>query len=186
MAQTARRGKRESETFMTQLYKDHERLMYHVAKQYTADLFEAEEIIQNALVGLLQKEETLQRLNPYARASYIATTVKNSAINYRRKSERKQRRQVPLETASEAEDAMQTSAADAALLLGEGKDELLRAYEHLSEEERYLLSGKYVLQLSDEELSQALSCQPNSIRMKLTRVRRKLLAALQKEGTAHE
>lgn len=186
MKKSSQRGERNEQAFMTELYKKHERLMFFVAKQYAADTFEAEEIMQNALVRLLQKEETLQGLNTYAKVNYIVTTVRHTAINYRKKRDREQQRQISLQTVPEEEEVLQLPPVDMVLILGEWKRELLEAYEGLSEDEQYLLSGKYTLSLSDEELAQQLQCKPSSIRMKLTRVRRKLMAELEREGIAHE
>lgn len=171
---------------MNELYFEYERLMFFVAKQYASNLYEQEEIVQNALVQLLQKGDTLQKLEPNARASYIAVTLRNTAINYRRKLEREQQRQVSLETVPKATEELQLPPADTFLFHAENKRELLQAYKKLPEEDRYLLSGKYILHLSDEVMAQQLQCKPSSIRMKLTRARRKCLALLKKEGTVDE
>ena len=47
--------------------------------------------------------------------------------------------------------------------------------EHMEPQERALLEGKYILAQSDKELAADFKCKPDSIRMKLTRARRKLL-----------
>lgn len=176
----------KEQKFMNELYFEYERLMFFVAKQYASNLYEQEEIVQNALVQLLQKGDTLQKLEPNARASYIAVTLRNTAINYRRKLEREQKRQISLETVSEEMAELQLPPADTFLVHAENKAELLRAYQGLSEGDRHLLAGKYILHLSNAELAQQFQCTPGSIRMKLTRVRRRFLALLKKEGTVDE
>lgn len=52
----------------------------------------------------------------------------------------------------------------------------------LSAEDRALLEGKYILGDSDEMLARTLHCKPSSIRMKLTRARRRALKLLEQEG----
>ena len=47
-----------------------------------------------------------------------------------------------------------------------------------------MLEGKYFLGYDDRQLSELLSCAPGSIRMKLTRVRRKVLCSMQEKGGA--
>lgn len=186
MEPTSKHSEWNEQAFMTELYKKHERLMFFVARQYTSDIFELEEIVQIALVGLLQKGKTLRGLNTYAKINYIATAVRNSAINYKKKRDRDRRRQVSLETVPETSEVLQLPSADTFILLAESKKELIQAYQKLSEDDQYLLSAKYILGLSDEELAQQMLCKPSSIRMKLTRVRRRLLAELKKEGSVHE
>ena len=59
------------------------------------------------------------------------------------------------------------------LLLKEDIHALLLAMNQLHEEEQILLQGRYLLGLSDEEIAETIQCKPSSVRMKLTRVRRK-------------
>ena len=75
----------EKQVFMTKIYLKYERLMFILAGQYASNSFEQEEIVQSALVRLWQKVDTLQQMEPRAAASYIAVTIRNTAINYRRK-----------------------------------------------------------------------------------------------------
>ena len=57
-----------------------------------------------------------------------------------------------------------------------GDQETLKfLWPRLSEEDRILLEGKYVWGQSDKELAEILHCKPSSIRMKLTRARRRAL-----------
>ena len=58
-------------------------------------------------------------------------------------------------------------------MLVEDKERLYRIWDQLTQEEQLLLSGKYILEYSDAELAGQLGCGPASVRMKLTRVRRK-------------
>ena len=59
--------------------------------------------------------------------------------------------------------------------------------KQLSEEERILLDGRYLLGLSDEEVAEMVRCKPSSVRMKLTRVRRKVFAMMkQREGEKND
>ena len=66
----------------------------------------------------------------------------------------------------------------------EAKRSLREAIDELEPNERLLLEGKYFLGYDDRQLSELLSCAPGSIRMKLTRVRRKVLCSMQEKGGA--
>ena len=90
-------------------------------------------------------------------------------------------RHVSLDAAPEDIPALQALPADARLLADEHRAVFLRAYQSLPPEDRFLLEGKYILQCSNEELAAQLNCKPDSIRMKLYRVRKRFLARLHEE-----
>lgn len=171
---------------MTGLYLSYERLMFYTAGTYTDDPFEKEEIVQAALVRLLQKQETLQQLSEAARASYIVTAVRHTAVNHRVKSAREAARCVPLDDEPENQPELQMPAAELHVIELEDRAALLRAFDALSEQDRLLLTGRYTLELTDDALAQELGCQPDSVRMKLTRARRRLLQLIEKEAGAHD
>ena len=172
---------KKNQVFMTALYLEYERFMFALAGRYASNPFEQEEIVQSALVRLWQKVDTLQQMEPRAAASYIAVTIRNTAINYRRKHGREAVRHISLDAAPEDIPALQALPADARLLADEHRAVFLRAYQSLPPEDRFLLEGKYILQCSNEELAAQLNCKPDSIRMKLYRVRKRFLARLHEE-----
>ena len=72
---------------------------------------------------------------------------------------------------------------DDLMILSEENAQLREIWPMLSEDQRFILEGKYILGYSDKELAEQLQCNPSSIRMKLTRARRNALALLlQKKG----
>ena len=64
---------------------------------------------------------------------------------------------------------------DEYLLARERVDRLRIIWPKLGEEDRLLLEGKYLLEYSSAELGERLGCQSASVRMKLTRARRRAL-----------
>ena len=90
-----------------------------------------------------------------------------------------------LKAAPEDIPALQALPADARLLADEHRAVFLRAYQSLPPEDRFLLEGKYILQCSNEELAAQLNCKPDSIRMKLYRVRKRFLARLHEVDPTH-
>lgn len=76
--------------------------------------------------------------------------------------------------------------AEVRYLEKEKQEELLTAFQEMREEEKQLLYGKYLMDLSDAELAQMLGCKPSSVRMKLTRARRAFVEKLREGGKKHE
>ena len=172
--------KKEKPCFMEDIYLKHERLMYYIAGKYSEVSVQREDIVQTAVLSLLKNEATLQRLPPYAQINYIAAAVRNTAINTIKRDQK--------ENAHLTEDFPQTHipGAEVRYLEKERQEELLTAFQEMREEEKQLLYGKYLMDLSDAELAQMLGCKPSSVRMKLTRARRAFVEKLREGGKNHE
>ena len=166
--------KKEKPCFMEDIYLKHERLMYYIAGKYSEVSVQREDIVQTAVLSLLKNEATLQRLPPYAQINYIAAAVRNTAINTIKRDQKETARCIPLDDLTE--DFPQTHI----------QEELLTAFQEMREEEKQLLYGKYLMDLSDAELAQMLGCKPSSVRMKLTRARRAFVEKLREGGKKHE
>lgn len=114
-------------------------------------------------------------------AAYVRTTVRNTAINIIKAHgyEKDLRLEDNIKTTSE----MQGASLDDLLSLTRYRDLLKKIWPLLSEEERFLLEGKYVLGYKDNELAIKAGCKASSIRMKLTRARRHALTIIvEQEG----
>ena len=58
--------------------------------------------------------------------------------------------------------------------------------EKLSEDDQELLWGKYYFELSDAELADLFGCKPASIRMKLSRAKRRAMGVLKEGAFSYE
>lgn len=168
------------------IYLKHERLMYYIAGKYSEVSAQREDIVQTAVLSLLKNEATLQRLPPYAQINYIAAAVRNTAINTIKRDQKETARCIPLDDLTEDFPQAHIPGAEVRYLEKEKQEELLTAFQEIREEERQLLYGKYLMDLSDTELAQMLGCKPSSVRMKLTRARRAFVEKLREGGKNHE
>ena len=78
--------------FMERLYEENRRLLFATARKYASDDHDAEEIVQDSLVRLMGKVDILQEMKRCTLASYLVSTVRNTAINHLRKQSRQQGR----------------------------------------------------------------------------------------------
>lgn len=173
--------------FMISLYEEYYRLMFSTARKYVSDHYAAEDIVQESLVNLLKSIQKIMSLERCNLAAYIVCTVRNTSINHLKKERTKKKHSVfnPVE-GSDAEISPALSVEEL-LLLKEDLHTLLSVMDQLSKEERMLLDGRYLLGLSDEEIAERIQCKPSSVRMKLTRVRRKVFAMMkQSEGEKND
>lgn len=158
--------------FMARLYEENERLLFATALKYAPSTHDAEEIVQDSLVKLIRKCDTLRSLERCVLTSYIVSTIRNTAINYLRKQGREVQRSEVYDDEADSDALPYRLSFDELLILAENRAKLVAAWQELSEQDRMLLEGKYFLDLSDAELAEQLGCKSSSIRMKLTRARR--------------
>ena len=162
--------------FIERLYYTYRRLIYSQVRKYVKDSWDADDVVQSVLMKLIEKEPFIRTLNRDETANYIYVTARNNALNYLR-----DRKNSMLFSFDEAIDgaAEQLSQPDHALEQLELQTDIHSAWRALDERERVLLEMKYYLDKSDAEIAEALGVKPNSVRMLLTRARKRMKRYLQ-------
>lgn len=167
--------------FMLEVYQKYHRLMYHLAKKWISDSPSQEDVVQDTLVKLIPKAPLLRKMEDARLVSYIAHTVRNTAIRQLERQARAGRILVDLsldDLSSEAADRF--TVPETLLIQKEQWEAFQRVWADLSERERLLLRGKYLFRQSDAELAEWLGCKPGSVRMALTRARRAVWSELKR------
>ena len=163
--------------FMVHLYTKYENLLFYTAQKYISERGSVEEVVQESLVKLHEKIRTIKPMPEIVLASYIRSTVRNTAINILKSAGYEEDRQISTENIIDVMDEHALSL-DTLMQISRYRELLSKIWPELSKEEQFLLEGKYILGYSDRELSTELCCQPSSVRMKLTRARRHALSIL--------
>lgn len=170
------------QSFLLHLYEDNERLMFSTVRSYTDQPEDQQDIVQTALVKLIQKTEKLRSLHGGVLSAYVVITVRNTAIDFLRRQ--------AMETSRRWEGDLllydEAPPLDQQMMEQELGEAMHHALAQLSETDQRLLTGKYILEESDRELAEALGCTPASIRMKLTRARKRALTYLENGGNRNE
>jgi len=169
----------EDRAFMLDLYQRFRRLMFSTAQKYGLENDFPEEVVQESLVKLIGKVDLLRELSPKALAAYVIAVTRNTAVDCIRS--RKRRNAASLD--DEAFFRLEAPLVPLDELMGDKERgrRLASALEKLTDADRVLLEGKYLLEYSDEVLAGQLGCQPGSIRAKLTRARRRAFKVLEGE-----
>lgn len=165
------------EEFMVHLYTKYENLLFYTAQKYISERGSVEDVVQESLVKLHEKIRTIKPMPEIVLASYIRSTVRNTAINILKSAGYEEDRQISTENIIDVMDEHALSL-DTLMQISRYRELLSKIWPELSKEEQFLLEGKYILGYSDRELSTELCCQPSSVRMKLTRARRHALSIL--------
>lgn len=163
--------------FMVHLYTKYENLLFYTAQKYISERGSVEDVVQESLVKLHEKIRTIKPMPEIVLASYIRSTVRNTAINILKSTGYEEYRQISTENIIDVMDEHALSL-DTLMQISRYRELLSKIWPELSKEEQFLLEGKYILGYSDRELSTELCCQPSSVRMKLTRARRHALSIL--------
>lgn len=164
--------------FITWLYEEYEPLLFKVAQRFALTQHDVEDIVQDSLERLIKKIPTIRYMERCILSAYIVSTVRNTSIEFLRKEKRRQVKQRDYDDTSWTMEMQPQLSLEELLLLAENRQELVSAWGELPELDRVLLEGKYFLGLSDAELAKQIGCQTGSIRMKLTRARRKALKTI--------
>ena len=163
--------------FMVHLYTKYENLLFYTAQKYISERGSVEDVVQESLVKLHEKIRTIKPMPEIVLASYIRSTVRNTAINILKSTGYEEDRQISTENIIDVMDE-HALPLDTLMQISRYRELLSKIWPELSKEEQFLLEGKYILGYSDRELSTELCCQPSSVRMKLTRARRHALSIL--------
>ena len=165
--------------FLCQLYTKYQRLMFSTAKKYLVDPQEVEDAVQDALVKMIEIAAKLRDMDRCALPALVVIIVRNTSIDHAKHLNVMNKHTTPL---SDRDDATgEAPSLDELAILAERSASLRSVWPRLSDDEQLLLYGKYAAGLSDQELARLIGCKPNSIRMKLTRARRKALNEMKKE-----
>lgn len=169
-----------SRDFMLRLYVNSVTRMYLEAVKYVSDKETAEDVVSDAVVKLVEKVDLLQQLDAGKRLPYAITTVRHMAYRHLRRENRLEL------TSFDALEALLPSAdaetTDDKILKEQRKARLRELLAAIPTEDRLLLEEKYILLWSDDEIAKTLDIRPNSVRMRLTRAKRRVADALTEQG----
>lgn len=156
-----------------EIYLKYKRLMYATARKFTKNTEDQKDIVQMALERLIKVFSAPGVNKRCISAGYIVFTIRSVSIDFLRKQSRDMEHCISIEDDRLTEITTTEASMDDLLLRSDSDKELWGLWSRLSAEDRILLEGKHILDLTDEELANILKCKTASVRMKLTRARRR-------------
>lgn len=163
-------------TFLLEFYDKHKHLLYYLAKRYTSNSEDADDLVQDTLLRLIRNVSTLRMLDKESLTTYVALTVKTAFLDY--------------EKSKHKELMMYIDNADFEQILEKQLSELdvehkasigiaiARLKKELPLRDWIVLEGKYMTGLSDEEIGHLVGVSASSVRMLLHRARENARAVL--------
>lgn len=173
---------REEQQYCGELYLKYRRYMYSIARHYASEGMTAEDIVQNASLTMAKYSQRFRELDEPACFTYVRLIVKSAAADHYRHLQREERLSFQAETLYSC--CSRSAEAD---YMDFANNELLeKALNSLDERDRILLTGKFYLRLSDEELAEMVGCKPGSVRMLVKRAKHKAQKKLVAEGFKYD
>lgn len=152
------------------IYIEYYKLFLYKAIKIAKEQTIAEDIIQDAMIRVIKRIHILRDLSEAQLLAYIVKTIQSCAIDYYRKNKGEPVFE-NLEDHTELEipcDVMENLDKEALeMKLGE-------MLKHLPQREQDILVYKYIMDYDDVRISQLLGIKAESVRMALTRARRKV------------
>ena len=167
----------EEKSIFEKIYYRYRKQMLYVARKYLDDPHDAEDAVQNALLGIAKTIKTVPTHDARVTRAYVLTAAKNAALAVLSHKHR-HRRQAALELAHlPAEDDTFEKVAAAA-----DYELLLRCIQQLDPIYRDVLLMVYVYGHDYKDCAAILSRKPETVRKQLYRGRQLLMELCKKEG----
>ena len=174
LVERARRG--DGAAFGT-VIREHEEIAFRTAYLITRNAADAEEAAQAGLVKAFYALSRFRRGAPLR--PWLLTIVANEARNRRRSAGR--REGLALRAAHELPSGGAAPSPEGSLLAAEQRASLLAALDTLRDEERLVLSCRYLLDLSEEETAAALGIRRGTVKSRTSRALERLRAQLEED-----
>ena len=169
---------------VTTFYLEHKNLLFREAWKYLSQPEDVEDIVCETLSRLLENAEKFHTMYPTQQIQYARVIVRNLSYHHLRRSI--YFTMVPFEDVDVYLPIGQVDEPDA---LASRKLQITRirnVWAKVPPEDRLLLEQKYILGWSDEVLAAGLNVKPQSVRMYLTRAKRRTAKLMLEEGICME
>lgn len=168
-------GFADGQDFMLRFYQKYCNFLYKLAWQYRSNRHDVEELMQTVWLRLCEKADVLALMSPERQLSYMATTLRNTAISLSRSN--------GVEWSLETAENICYNESDILDVLLDRKlriDRFWKIWPQVPADARELLERKYFLKETDKEIASVLGIHPNSVRTYLSRARKVAYAILAK------
>ncbi len=179
MMYTALIDERSDQLRFEDIYYSYRKQMLYVAEQILGDRHDAEDAVQNALLGIARNIKRIPQNEPRVLRAYVLTAAKNAALALVPKKQQRGRE-------TELSD-LEAGDADVfeQVMLCQDYELLLKAMRQLPAPYREVLLLVYVHDHDTKAAAQLLGRKEDTVRKQLARGRKKLIELCRKEGLCY-
>ena len=161
--------------FVTDLYLRYNRLMYAEILKIVKNQCDPEDVLSVTVIKLIEKLPTLKTMDEHKRVNYIITAAKHNAITAAIKQSKHSSNSITDDEMWEEIDRSGLSeTVEESIDRRENVSRLKKVWILLDAKSRYLLSARYFLFMEDSEIAEELGIKTDSVRMELSRARKKV------------
>lgn len=170
----------EDHDIITDFYHQNKMLLYREAWKYLSLQEDVEDVVYEAFVRIIAHMEKFRTLLPHERIQYSKAIIRNlSYVQLKRSS---LIAMVPYEDVDTYLAVEENQLPESIVTQQMQSAQIRKIWVQIPVEDRLLLEQKYVLDWSDKELATTLGIQASSVRMRLTRAKRKVIGLLKEQG----
>jgi RNA polymerase sigma factor (sigma-70 family) len=165
---------------VTAFYIHYKRLLFQEAWKYLPQLEDVEDVVCETLTRLLENAGKFHAMESSHQIQYAKVIVRNLCYHHLRRSS--YFTLVPFEDVDvylpAGKEEEPEAVADRKCRIGQLKE----VWAQIPPEDRLLLEQKYILDWSDETIAAGLQIKPQSVRMYLTRAKRRAAKQMREAG----
>jgi RNA polymerase sigma-70 factor (ECF subfamily) len=169
------RARRGDASAYEELVHTYQGIAYRTAYLITAEGADAEDAAQSAFIKAFYALDRFQKGRPFR--PWLLRIVANEARNKRRSAGRRSNLELRLAGDRPRDDA--APSPEGAVLDSERNDRLVAALNSLREEDRLVVSYRFLLGLSEAETADALGCAKGTVKSRTSRALKRLRATLE-------
>ncbi len=159
------RAQRNDVAAYEKLMLGYQQAAFRAAYLVLRDAAEAEDVIQDAFIKAYHALGRFDAGRPFK--PWLLRIVVNEALNARKAAQRRRKLAQTYFSASGSDDA--APSLEAAALGGERRRLLLRALDMLKDDARLVISLRYFMELSEQEMAEVLHCPRGTVKSRLNR-----------------
>ncbi|MCM1167173.1 MAG: sigma-70 family RNA polymerase sigma factor [Lachnospiraceae bacterium] len=169
--------KNSDNELVNELFKTYRQMMYKIALDILHNETDAENIIQDTFLWIINNLEKISQIPCHERGSYFASIIEHRAIDiYRRRSNH------PIEDLEEQFDLSADERVDEAALSNVTVEVIKNAMNELSHRDYEMLVLYLFKEMSPKEISGAMGIPESNIRKYIERARKRLAKILREKG----
>jgi len=172
----------DDRAFMLNLYKNYYNLVRKTVFSLTHDNQDIEDLTSDVFVKLIDKISLIRSFDCCKTTAYVVYTSRSVAINYIKHKQVEKKHMYYSDKIDFIEDLVERKEDSEERFIRQEETELLAcAVSRLPQNQKDLLYFKYILDMSDKEISEILGIAQDSVRQYLTRARRNAKKLMEKE-----
>lgn len=171
----------EDRAFMTQVYQQYRRLIWSRIRKILKNECEPEDVFQDTLVKLVENVKKLRGMDTRSMVNYIITVAEHKSIDAIRRRNKTREDSINDEAWTGRYFLRSEEEVEELIFRRDSVGKLGSIWHLLDDRSRYLLDGKYFLDLTTREMGAVLNITHDSVRVELSRARKKARKLLEEQ-----